>query len=237
MDRIDVTSTSRQSALCSDIIVRDLDTVRLVFRPEIVDNPKNPAACIRGTFLYQRKGRNDGWDDAPSASLSSLKKGEGYQVEIKSGELLPLLHQLGSLYRLHRKQGVPQGRQQYVRMEEHLAQLLHLGEDELNEFLNAHPSDAVLTLRKVLRWLSNSTALAGFIVEESEQIALLNAVLGVAVLRAVLGIWDHQSVNCSEEFWQQTLSEHTFVFSQLYAYPIVVIGEKAYVGGKHLAGC
>jgi hypothetical protein len=234
MDRIDVTSTSRQSALCSDIVVRDLDTVRLVFRPEIVDNPKEPAACIRGTFLYQRKGKNDGWDDAPYSSLSSLKKGEGYQVELKSGELLPLLHQLGSLYRLHRKQGVPQGRQHFVRMEEQLAQLLHLGEDELNEFLNAHPADAVLTLRKVLRWLSNSTALAGFIVNDTEQIAVLNAVLGVAVLRAVLGIWEQESTNGAEEFWQQTLSDHAFVLSQLYAYPIIVIGEKAYVGGKRL---
>lgn len=234
MDSIDVVSTSSQSAVCSDIVVRELQNVRLLFRPEIVDNPRDPAACIRGTFAYQRKGKHDSWTDAQYSTLSTLKKGEGYQLELKSGELLPLLRQLRNLYQLHRKEGVPQGRQKFVRLEDNIAQLLSLGQEELNEFLNAHPQDAVQTLRKVMSWLASSAALADFIVEDTEHIAAMNAVLGVALFRAVIGIWDRESENSSEEFWQRTLGDHAFVLSQLYAYPILLIAEKAYVGGKRL---
>jgi hypothetical protein len=86
----------------------------------------------------------------------------------------------------------------------------------------------------VLHWLANSTALSDFIVHDADQLVVLNAVLGVALLRAVLSIWQSEEGNPSEDFWQKTLSDHAFVLSQLYAYPIVVIGEKAYVGGKRL---
>ena len=77
MEKVEITSTSKHSATCSDIAIRDGgDQVRLVFRPEIVDNPANPAAAIRGRFLYQRKGKHDAWEDFDSLPLSSLKKGE-----------------------------------------------------------------------------------------------------------------------------------------------------------------
>ena len=132
MDRLDVRSTSARSAVCSDIIVRPGDQVRLVFRPEIVENPRDAAATIRGTFIYQRKGKNDSWDDSPTASLANLKKGEGYKLEIKAGELLPLLRELSSLYKLSREEGVPQGRKSYVRLEGHLAEFLAMSQADLN---------------------------------------------------------------------------------------------------------
>lgn len=234
MTSIDIVSTSRQSATVSDIPIRTTDNIRLVFRPEIVVNPTDPAATLRGTFLYQRKGKNDGWDDSPISSLSGLKKGEGYQLELHAGELLSLLRQLADLVRLSRQQGVPQGRQQYVRMERSLAQFLQLSDNDLNSFLNSHPENAVLTLQKVLRWLTTSTALSDFMIADGSQLAVANAALGVAALRTVLGIWRAQSTNSSEEFWQRTLGDHAFVFSQVFAYPIVMIREKAYVGGKRL---
>lgn len=234
MNPLEVVSTSRQSAVCSDIPIRGTDTVRLVFRPEIVNNAQEPAACLRGTFLYQKKGKHDEWDDGAIASLSTLRKGEGYQLELSSGELLPLMRELSLLYTLSRRQGVPQGRQQYVRMEKNLAQLLQLGDDDLNAFLSTHPSEAVLTLRKVLRWLTSTSALADFIAAEGGQIAAINAALAVAALRTVSALWRDNASNSSEDFWQRTLSEHSFVFSQLFAYPIVLIAEKAYLGGKRL---
>ena len=97
MNPLEVVSTSRQSAVCSDIPIRGTDTVRLVFRPEIVNNAQEPAACLRGTFLYQKKGKHDEWDDGAIASLSTLRKGEGYQLELSSGELLPLMRELSLL--------------------------------------------------------------------------------------------------------------------------------------------
>jgi len=48
-------STSRKTAITSDIVLREGPQARLVFRPEIVDNTGKPEAAIRGRFLYQKK--------------------------------------------------------------------------------------------------------------------------------------------------------------------------------------
>jgi hypothetical protein len=109
MERVETKSTSQHSAVCTDIVVLPGEQTRLIFRPEIVDNPHNPAARVRGRFLYQKKARGDSWTDFEKEPLTSLRKGEQFQLEIKSGELHALLLELRALYRLHRDQGVPQG--------------------------------------------------------------------------------------------------------------------------------
>lgn len=56
----------------------------------------------------------------------------------------------------------------------------------------------------------------------------------VSRLRDVLAVWDGHAKNSSEEFWQETFKEHSFVLSQVFAEPIVFIQDKAYVGGMRL---
>jgi hypothetical protein len=232
MDRIKIQSTSRHSAEVSDVLIRDLEQVRLVFRPEIVNNPSDPAACLRGRFSYQRKGKKDSWEDFDVKPLSSLRKGDQFQLEIKSAELLHLLRELAALYRVHHKHGVPQGRVEFFKIEQNLARLLDLSELELNEFLSANRADAVKTLRRVLRWLADRAAATEQLASDETELSELNALVGLANLRAVLKIWTDNCENGSEEFWQDVLTKHTLVLSQLFAYPIVVIKDKAYVGGK-----
>ncbi|MBU5636550.1 DUF4263 domain-containing protein [Geomonas sp. Red69] len=50
----------------------------------------------------------------------------------------------------------------------------------------------------------------------------------------VLQIWDSNQKQGDEEFWQLTLSEHSYVLSQVFAVPVVFVGEKAYVGGMRV---
>ena len=47
-----------------------------------------------------------------------------------------------------------------------------------------------------------------------------------------LAIWETNKDNDDEEFWQTTLSQNSFVFSQIFSFPVVVLGGKVYVGGK-----
>lgn len=47
----------------------------------------------------------------------------------------------------------------------------------------------------------------------------------------VLRIWNAKREEKSEEFWQATFNEHSYVLSQVFAVPIVFIQEKAYIGG------
>lgn len=50
----------------------------------------------------------------------------------------------------------------------------------------------------------------------------------------LLNIWDANRQNSDEDFWQATLSSHAYAISQLFAVPVTVIKEKAYVGGMTL---
>lgn len=74
MEKRTVISTSLSSAKVSDIKLRESATARLVFRPELIDNPNDAEAAVRGTFLYQPKGPKETWSDTVTIPLSSLKR-------------------------------------------------------------------------------------------------------------------------------------------------------------------
>ena len=57
---------------------------------------------------------------------------------------------------------------------------------------------------------------------------------GLAAVKSALMHWKSNQANDDEAFWQRTLGERAFVLSQVFAYPIVIIGEKMYVGGKDI---
>lgn len=50
----------------------------------------------------------------------------------------------------------------------------------------------------------------------------------------LLQTWNSNKDNDSEEFWQTTLQEYSFAFSQLFSVPVTFIEGKAYVGGMTL---
>lgn len=51
-------------------------------------------------------------------------------------------------------------------------------------------------------------------------------------LRDVLKLWEREQANAKEEFWQEKLAENALILSQLFTFPVVILKEKAYVGGK-----
>ncbi len=57
---------------------------------------------------------------------------------------------------------------------------------------------------------------------------------GVRELEAAIDLWENSSQDESEQFWQSTLSEHSFVLSQLFSAPAIVIEDQPYVGGKEV---
>lgn len=138
MDEITVKSTSRVSAECSDIILRETSTTRLVFRPLLIDNPNDADAGVKGAFLFQRKKASAEWEDFETIPMSSLKGGEGYKLEVKSSELLKLFSELSSLYQLHDETGVPQGQTKFIRATPQLEQLAKLTGSQVAEFLRAN---------------------------------------------------------------------------------------------------
>lgn len=58
---------------------------------------------------------------------------------------------------------------------------------------------------------------------------------GVRELEAAIDLWENSSQDESEQFWQSSLSEHSFVLSQLFSAPAIVIEDQPYVGGKEVS--
>ena len=68
-----------------------------------------------------------------------------------------------------------------------------------------------------------------------EQLPGLTALLGLSAVKDALSYWRQNQTNSSEAFWQQALTNRAYVLSQVFAYPVVVICSKAYVGGKQVS--
>lgn len=231
MDRIDTQSTSKKTATGSDIVLRQGPQARLLFRPEIVDNTGKPEAAIRGRFLYQKKKRNDEWVEFDRLPLTSVKIDEGYQLEISSSELYTLLTNLRKLYQLANAYGVPQGKKSFLEVGGALADLLALAGPELQDFFTSNSDDAVRLFRLLLSWVSKRSSLEVF--DGVTELLELNTVVGLANLKAFLNEWSANNEVRKEEFWQNLFAQNAFVLSQLFSYPVILIKDKAYLGGKN----
>jgi hypothetical protein len=235
---IETTPTSSKTADCTPVVLRQTDRVRLVFRPTLVDNEKDPKACIRGEFVYQKKSAKDEWIPANSRSLATVKAGEEYKLDLGCGELLALLEELGPLYRAGwEERGVSiAARKSYVKLEDAAARFLRLGQADLEALLDAHPEESLQVLTKLVQWLSagsmTTEAASALATMDPTRLPSVTALLGLSALKAAVDLWDANQGNSSEKFWQRELSRHSFVLSQLFAHPVVVIQERAYLGGK-----
>ncbi len=235
MTEIRTISTSANTADCDPIPLRTTERIRLVFCPLLVKNPNEPAACVKGSFLYQKKNKNDEWSSITGISLASLKSGEGYQLELHSQELLTLMRGLSPLYRIYRQEGIPRGKSKFVKIETGLARFFELGQNELKGFLETHSGDAAEILLKLIKWLAGSPQGISAISQMSaSELPALSALLGVSGIKSAVTYWLANETNAEEEFWQHALEERAYVLSQVYSYPIVIIKAKAYLGGKKL---
>lgn len=232
-------STSPKTAVSDPIELRRTDRVRLVFIPVLVDNSGHPEACVDGCFVYQRKTVSDTWIPIQTISLSTLRSSEGFKLELHADEVLTLYRGLEARYNIHKQHGVPKGQARFVRLGASLARFLNLNENDLVSFLNSHNEDATKTLSKLITWLAKSPqrrhTLARFAATAPEQLPDLNAVLSLSAINEALAYWKENRANDDEEFWQKALAARAFVLSQLFSYPVVIIKEKAYVGGKQIS--
>lgn len=236
MEDITITSTSRSTAEADPIVVRIKDTVRLVFLPVILDNAREPDACVKGTFVYQKKTKGDEWENIKELNLNSLRSGEGVQLEIRSSELLLLLRRLADIYRIHRREGIQFGSTRYVKISDQFSQLEKVSEKDLSDFLKVNQSAGVELFRRLSAWLSKvedqESLLKSLESFDSKSLKQLHIIAGLGSLRRSLATWEAFKTNADEEFWQKELTENSLLLSQVFAYPVVLLKGKAYVGGK-----
>ena len=204
----------------------------------LVDNLANPKASVDGHFIYQRKAKTGRWLPVRTVALSTLKAGEGFTLRLHAGELLALLEGLVPLYRFY-EQGIPQTPKTFVEVDAGLAKFVSLGEKDLTALLETNADDAAGMVLKLVRWLATSSdrskALSKLMSMAPDQMPALTTLLGLAAMKDALAYWKRNQNNNSEEFWQKSLTDRAYVISQVFAYPIVIVGSKAYVGGKQVS--
>ena len=239
MEEIKILSTSRASAITDDFVLREKETTRLIFRPLLVDNAQNQDASVKGIFIFQRKSKKQQWEDFSTLNLSQLKSGEWIKLALNSAEILKLYKHLGDLYKIYEQEGIPLGQSHFVRADEGLISLLATNETELTQLLNREHGDASRLLSRLLFWLSKIDN-PGQVLESLEQLEInglqkLSSLVGITTLRLSYELWEHNKENSDEEYWQTVLSKYSFILSQVFSHPVVIVKGKAYVGGKDIA--
>lgn len=58
--------------------------------------------------------------------------------------------------------------------------------------------------------------------------------MGLATVKNALEYWRRNQSKDDEDFWHEALKERAYVLSQVFSYPIVMIGSSAYLGGKQI---
>lgn len=228
-EQISVTSTSASTAQVSPVVLRETDSRRLVFVPLLVENPNDAAAAIKGEFIYQRKSAVNTWENIESASLNTLRNGEGYKLVLSSAETLKFFETLKHLYGFVSNQGVPMGTRELVSVpqSEVLARVRGmLDEDHVSELLQLF-----------LTWAEeqDSGALSNILrTDDGQAVINFDAAIGAARLEQFIADARSSLQNSDESFWQDLLNRNSWAISQIYAHPIVILREKAYVGGKSI---
>ena len=215
-----------------------------MFKPQIVNNKNDESRPVRGHLLWQRRKKTeqgDEWVDEPNVSLSTMTAGSGLKLEMSTEELFLFTLAVRGLYGVywnHGKQLPKTGEvfelADYATIAKSLdvvgnaAQIIgSLGQDGFVSLLNGLVTHG--TSKELLAALPKLTP---------ADLGKINALAGVGLLRQALDVWEANKGNADESFWQDTLAQYPFLFSQVFSTPVVVFGTKAYVGGKglHAAG-
>ena len=220
-------STSLFTTTVPEIVLRNGDRTRLVFLPVLVESIINRKAGVKGDFVYQRKLGKDTWIPIRTVSLSSLKAGEGYALNLSSDELLKLFDALKEIYKFREEVGVPRGESTWIKAPyKAIAANLEQDSEEAEAFIS-----------NVIKWMATSPQATNTIqrMMDTRQLPDLNARLGLASLKATVAAWEANKNNKKEvEFWQGFLEERTYVLCQILAFPVVVIQAQAYLGGTRV---
>lgn len=232
-------STSPTSADGDPVVLRETSTTRLVCCPTIVDNEQNPAASVKGTLVHQRRANQDQpWEDEATVPLSQLHAGEAVKLTLNTEETERLVEGLTAYRAAHRQHGIELGDHEYEVEIVGSADLVALlaGNEAAAALLAAEGGPATLAnLMAIAAELDLAEPLnAALQAMGTEALSHINASLRLAELHEALRLWEENKANADEEFWQQELKKRPWLLSQVFSQPMVIVGDKVYVGGKDI---
>lgn len=233
----EVVRTSADTAAADPVVLRQTQTTRLVFRPTLVNNAQDSDAPVQGTFVYQRKNPRGRWEDHNEVPLSSLRADEWVKLELHAGEVHQLVRHLGALYRLYHGEGLPKGKAQFLKLASEEPDGA-IEPSDVRRLLGTIQRTGVDVALRVMEWLAEQRDAPAIVDQlgrlDVQDLCQINSLIGIGNLKALLRVWQENENNGDEEFWQQTFARYSFAITQAFAFPIMILRGKAYVGGKSL---
>jgi len=233
---ITTTSTSANTAVGQEIVLREGEKSRLVFKPMLVDNAKNPNACVKGDFVYQVKKATGKWEDYKTFNLNQMKDGEWIKLSLHSEELLTLISELDRYYGIFEKYGIPRGEREFILTDRTIRPILDQILKNRDNFKKILAEGGPEILEKLFTWISAAHD-TSVVIEQLQKLNVdglkkINSLIGITNLRKVIQIWNANKKNGDEAFWQSELENNAWVISQVFSHPVIIFQKKAYVGGK-----
>lgn len=237
MEIFTVVPRSSSAVECEPVVLRQNKTTRLVFKPLLVNNPNDERLAVKGCIVFQRKGKNDEWQDHNELPLSRLRAGEWVKTDLSTEEVFTLIRHIAGLYRVHQKHGLPNKKLHFLKLESN-AEPPEIAQFDFERLLEVARRTGVEVFAQFVEWaadLDNTAAVLSQLHRlDAATLRQIGSLVGISALRSVLEEWNNNKHNRDEEYWQDTLEENAFVLSQVFSFPVVIIRGKAYVGGKVL---
>jgi hypothetical protein len=112
-------------------------------------------------------------------------------------------------------------------------------ENTLHKFIEISQRAGIDIVSRLVDWITNAAKLKDVIdVLEGldfNDLQKLNIAIGLSSLKNALVVWQENKENDDEEFWQRVFSQNSFIFAQLFSFPVILIEDKAYIGGKNIS--
>ena len=238
MPKAKITTTSADSAIVEPFELRSGNLTRLVFKPQLVKNKVDESKPVKGELLWQRRGSsNQEWEDESQTKLTTMKAGTGIKLELRTDELYLLTQIVRGLYGVfwgnrngHFQNGDEFELADYARAAKNLDAIGNAA-----ELLKVVGEDGFVSLVRLLAKQENASEVVSALAKLNlSDLTEINSLAGIGLLKQALAAWQTHSSNADEPFWQGTLSKYSFVLAQVFSTPVVIIGEKAHVGGKNI---
>jgi len=169
-------------------------------------------------------------------SLSKFKAGEWTKLELSSEELLIFLQHMAAFYRANARYGLPRDKIHFLKVNSADVRSGGLSKLDFRRLFDLSQRTGIDAFSQLLEWvtdLGNAEEFLGHLKRlKINTLQRLNALIGLASLKAALNQWKINQGNSSEEFWQNLFADHSFILSQVFCLPTFVLGGKMYVGGK-----
>ncbi len=219
MNKYKVKSTSNRTANVEDIPLRVGKTTRRVFRPIILDNPKNDEHTVKGFIVHQRKSPKKEWEDINEKKLNELQAGEGVKFQLHSDEVKIIYDELNKLYKIAKK-GVPKGEKEYVVAEvEEVIKVPEKRKEVIKQLLeNEHSEEIWKELSEDQPDLATKLAHSKILQDRQEALNEFKSNL---------------EKNRNEQYWQKFFEKNQWIFGYGLNYQFLhLLESQPYYGGK-----